>query len=406
MLVRFSFVFLNLFIAASFFSPTLRSFFLIPGLVLWLVGYFLIDKSKKSLINRHLFSGLGIFYVLFLLVNFFLKAFYEEGFAYVLKSFFGTYLQWFWMFFMLVYFADNQQEGKFFRSSYKTLINTVVITASILSVIIIMQFLHLCPLYGEYLGILSQPFTNSGILLCSLFLTLHHFENSGKNRLLVVLLAFLQVVALLLLGQISSWFGLFAGLLIYFSCTRLFSKRQIMILFLIPCCLIGLAYNLSPRIKRKIDRFSSISNLFENKSMQCRFEIWKINYQLWLEKPILGLEKIIPYNCQSEILDQEAKVIDIKSKKLTHAHNIYLQNLFHGGLLRFASWIVFYLAIGYILVSNFTKGSLAFFCSYAALSIEGIFENWWGDSEVLTMFFLMVLMFYSQYKNNSAAENL
>jgi len=175
--------------------------------------------------------------------------------------------------------------------------------------------------------------------------------------------------------------------------SKVFSKKQILLISLIPLCLLAFAYNSAPRIKAKIDRLKSIQNLLENKSIKCRFEIWRINYLLWLEKPVLGLKKIMPYDCVLSPLKPPTK--------MTHAHNIYLQNLFSGGIIRFSAWIIFYLTLLFSLLKNRSSVTTPFLCGFLALSVEGFFENWWGDSEVLTLFFLMMLIFNSKAKNLS-----
>ncbi len=68
-----------------------------------------------------------------------------------------------------------------------------------------------------------------------------------------------------------------------------------------------------------------------------------------------------------------------------------LQKLIEGGLVKFIAWFVFYMAFGIYLLKNFPT-TLAFFCAYIALSIEGLLENWWGDSEVLGLFVLLMVL--------------
>jgi|GEM_PF-6119868 len=392
MLYKLSFLCLNLFVAASFFSPTLRFVFLVPGLLFWILAILFFEKSRARLVLKSFLSPFCLIFLFFVLVNFFLKAFYEEGFVVAIKSLFSSYLQWFWIIFFLEFYS-NGDELKI--SPIKILSYTTSVFASVLSLIIILQFLGLIPFAGNHLGILSQPFTSSGILLCALFINLSLLPNdfsfyrpgqtlSGIGFWLLGLSA-LQIIAILFLGQLSSWFGLVLGLLVFIVSTKFFSKRQILFIILVPLALLSLAYNVSPRIKTKIDRLSSIQRLLENKSIQCRFEIWKINYLLWLEKPILGLKKIMPYDCVLSPLKPPTR--------MTHAHNIYLQNLFHGGLVRFTAWIIFYLTLLFNLLKSRSTWALPFLCGFLALSLEGFFENWWGDSEVLTLFFLMMLIF-------------
>jgi O-antigen ligase len=84
---------------------------------------------------------------------------------------------------------------------------------------------------------------------------------------------------------------------------------------------------------------------------------------------------------------------------MTHAHNIYFQNLFQGGLVRFIAWIIFFLTLLFNLLKFRSTWSIPFLSGFLALSLEGFFENWWGDSEVLTLFFLMMLIFNNRAKS-------
>ena len=394
MLYKLSFIFLNLFVAASFFSPTLRFIFLVPGLLFWILAIIFFDWNKSKPVLEKFFSPLNLVFLFFVIVNFFLKACYEEGLALALKSFFGSYLQWFWIIFILEFYANKK------LSADKVLSLTTLFSASVLSLVIIFQFMGLVPLNGEYLGILSQPFTSSGLLICSLFMTLsllpvssELFSSSvivSRIRFGILALSALQVIAILFLGQLSAWFGLLLGLIIFILTSKVFSKKQILLISLIPLFLLAFAYNSAPRIKAKIDRLKSFQNLIENKSIKCRFEIWRINYLLWLEKPILGLKKIMPYDCVLSPLKPPTRMF--------HAHNIYLQNLFNGGIIRFTAWIILYLTLLFSLLKNRSSFTTPFLCGFLALSVEGFFENWWGDSEVLTLFFLMMLIFNSKEK--------
>lgn len=413
MLYKLSFICLNLFVAASFFSPTLRFIFLIPGFLFWILAIiFSKDFDSKELAKKY-FSPLGLSFLFFIIVDFSLKAFYEQSFTSALKSFFGSHLQWFWLIFFLEFYTKETSvkeplnnvtlsisrslEGILKPSSHIKTTNdevlslTTLVSATILSLVITFQFMGFIPLNGEYFGVLSQPFTSSGILICSLFIGLSFFQaahKESKKVIFLLALSLLQIIAIIFLGQLSTWFGLILGLFVFILGTKFFSKKQILIIFMVSIFLLGLAYNASPRIKAKINRLRSFQSLIENKSIQCRLEIWKINYLLWLEKPVLGLKKIMPYNC---VLSP-----DKPATKMTHAHNIFLQNLFEGGLIRFIFWIIFYLTLLFNLLKKRAGGSLPFLCGFLALSVEGFFENWWGDSEVLTLFFLMMLIFNSK----------
>jgi hypothetical protein len=141
------------------------------------------------------------------------------------------------------------------------------------------------------------------------------------------------------------------------------------------------------RFRRKFSKLLDPASLLGTNSMQCRIDLWQQNINAWTLKTNsiwLGLGEVIPFTC-----------MDVK---LTHMHNIFLQQLIRKGLLGFASWFAFYAWSFIELIKR--KSSIAFIAAFIAISIEGLFENWWGDSEVLSGFLLMIVLGLSCRKPN------
>jgi hypothetical protein len=372
MLLQYSYFCSLAFIASSFFSPTLRSIFLVSGLVLWLLDW----RNSKRLD----LSSLDLFFIAYILVNLVLTLIHGDVITSWFKTLFTSYLQWFW-FKSLFFNTTVIKTQKWFPW-------TIMAAASVLSLIVLLQLIGLIPHLHSGYGVLSQPFTSSGLLLISLFLSLAYREMVSGQRSTVngVVLPFtvhhlpltalllLQAVAIIALGQLSVWVGLLIGFLVYFILTKKLTLKSFLISVLILSLSLFAITILSPRVARKLQRLTSVEHVLQSKSMQDRLQLWQQNTSAWLEKPVFGINKVIPYG------------------KLTHVHNIYLQQLVEGGLLKFIAWLSFYLAIGVYLIKNLNYGLASYFAAYLAISIEGLLENWWGDGEVLSLFLVMVIL--------------
>ena len=107
-----------------------------------------------------------------------------------------------------------------------------------------------------------------------------------------------------------------------------------------------------------------------------RFKLWGIALSVWKRNILFGTDKfpVVAYQA----------VGTFPVKYLTHAHNVYLQILVTNGLVGFLSFINLFYAVlktaFYSLKSNKYAGSLI--SVLLAFLIEGIFEYFWGDSEV------------------------
>ncbi len=360
MLLKSSYICFLTFLAASFFSPTLRSIFLIVGLVLWLCTC--PAKLQRSW-KRPVLNYLDLFFIAFIVINLALTFIHSDPIFSWLKSFFITYLPWFWVGALLTSKASN----------YKGVLLTIMGSASILSLIVILQLIGLIPHDPKVYGILSQPFTSSGLLVISVFMSVVYRETIS-HRLLLTFLLLLQIIAIIALGQLSTWVGLVIGGLVYAALAKKLSFKRLLIVIISLALSLFAITILSPRVAKKIQRLSSVEHIINSNSMQLRFKLWEQNYNAWLEQPVTGINKVIPY------------------ENLTHAHNIYFQQLVEGGILKFIFWLGFYLAIGIYLIRNLGSNLAAYLAAYVAISTEGFLENWWGDAEVLGLFLIMVLL--------------
>lgn len=293
------------------------------------------------------------------------------------------------IYFWLVYAFQNFK----FQDSFqlidlrKTVFGTAALGSLISSIYVLFQFLHLLPLnHKGHFGIITQPFTSSGLIIAGIFCSLYFFRQKFPKKYLVPIVL-LQVIGLLLLGQVSSWFGLIIGFLLINFRQRIVSFKILVISFILSAVVLGLATQSVPRIKRKLTWFTSIEKLTSNRSIQCRIGLWQANFKNFDQVLLFGRNEVTKYTCE----------INDKAPVLSHAHNIYLQPLFEGGVFKLILWLSLYLGIMFALIRTYSENQV-FLGYFYALSVEGLFEYWWGDSEVKTVF--LILMFSAIITSN------
>ena len=361
--------------------------FLISGLITWFL-YLTGLYEKRSVLNDPDLTSLNYFFTIFVLTKLAVILNQGDSVAGWVRSVFAAYLQWFWFASLLL--ASIKQKTFFKKHSLVHLIKYLLFYIGVVeSLYIFLQLFGILPAHGDdqTFGILSQPFTTAGLMLASTFTTASMIKEDTKSYLYIALV--MQIIGILILGQVSVILGLFLALTFFVFRSKAFKLKQIAAFFVLIVAVIGIASVFSPRIERKIKWFSSFERLTSNRSITCRYEVWKLNIEQFKKNPILGHNKVIPYDC----------VIKEKVNTLKHMHNIYLQKLVEGGLVKFSAWFAFYFAVGLYLFGLIKKSGPAGFCFFLALSIEGMLENWWGDSEVLAIFLFMVI--FAKYLKTS-----
>lgn len=382
-MLKISQTILLFYVFSCFISPSLKTVFLISGLITWFLYLTALYEKKPVFFDKD-FSVLSYLFLAFVLAKLAVIINHGDDVAGWVRSLFASYLQWFWFASLLL--ASLKQRTFFKNKSFADLIKQLLLYIGIIEALyVFLQLFGILPAHGDdqTFGILSQPFTNGGLMLASIFTTASMITKESKPYLLIALL--MQIVGILIIGQVSVILGLFIALFCFALYSKAFKLKQIVAFLVLVTAVIGFASIFSPRIERKMKWFRSIDRLTTNRSISCRYEVWKLNYAEFKKHPVLGNKKIVPYEC----------IIKEKVNKLSHTHNIYLQKLVEGGLVKFSIWLAFYLAIGVYLFRIVRSSSPAGFCFFLALSIEGLLENWWGDSEVLAIFFFMVI--FSKY---------
>ncbi len=391
-------------VISGYIGATLHSVFLVTGLIIWLIA---IARRELPLYNPKL-RILNILFLVHAITALTSTAIAEVNLLGALKSIISTYIQWFWIssslcahkgaprstqepprYTPIVDSAKTSHKAPFCypersEGSPDHCAKILATGGGLFGTIIILQVLGLIasPEPGIY-GIQKQPFTSSALLLFALFTTLYCLENAERsawfNLRRTYFIAFvIELFALFSLGQRSTVIGTVAGLLIYLVFSKALNLRGKLLSLVTISLGLASAMAVAERFRRKFAKLLEPSSLLGTNSMQCRLELWQQNLQAWaLNKSNslwLGLGEVIPYLCMDT--------------KLTHMHNIFLQQLVRKGIVGFSTWLAFYLWSFVELIKR--KSSVAFIAAFIAISIEGCFENWWGDAEVLSGF-LMIL---------------
>ncbi|MDA0771468.1 MAG: O-antigen ligase family protein [Cyanobacteria bacterium] len=364
---------------------------MLAGLALFAIAL-LQDPKRIKLIQSNFGNELQVLnklFIIYICINSILAYIHDLSVFVWIKTLLGTYAQWFWALALLAGLKfDVQNKIKL----------TVIGVSSFSSVVIVLQLIGLVPMVGDYFGILSQAFTSSGMILVGLFMTLSSLRGAGTvtkqsnapgwiatlltaagNNLLLKISLFMQLIALFALGQRSVWTGLILSLLFYLIMTKQYLKKSFWLVLILLVLTGSLVISSSERVGRKVERFVNPYYWTQANSIKVRQKLWEINKQAWQAKPLTGINEIIEY------------------EELRHAHNIYFQQLYTGGWLRFIAWLSFYLVAGFFLLRQ-ARQAPEFFAIFIALSIEGVLENWWGDGEVLSLFLLALILALGQSK--------
>ncbi len=369
--------------SSLFVSTTLASIFFIFFLISCLAGFLVNDYKIPSKV----ISWLIISQILLTIILYFIQKQYLDLSSFnLVKMIVKRYLPFY--FFTLAFQVQSERQKQI-------ILNAILLTGAFIGLIIILQN------FGLFLrgnigssGLHSQPFTTGELLLMGLFINLYKiFEfktlkeiSAWEKKISFACLGF-QFIGLILLSQRALWLGLIGGSLIWLILNLKKLNLKLVIYTALAAFLIGIiAFNYSPKFQNKLTSFTHLKQ--DQVGFGCRMEIWKLNWQKFLENPLIGTAEPIIYQCNQD--------------KLGHAHNIILQKLATQGLIGGILFVVFY---GFMI---FYTGKFpiktALLASLVALLIEGLFENWIEDSEVILFFYYLISLCLC-LKNNELKES-
>jgi O-antigen ligase len=173
--------------------------------------------------------------------------------------------------------------------------------------------------------------------------------------------------------------GTFGGLFLF----TLIRDRRYFPVFLIPFVIL---YFSLPNVKRTVTNTS-----FEEYSVNQRLSMYKASPQVFKNHWLSGVG---PGNVKEAYQDEVKEY----KMKYSHVHNIYLQILLETGIIGFISflWLFFEVIKLSILLYKNRKNALvrntalAAGCGIVGFLIAGLFENNFGDTEVVMPVFFLI----------------
>lgn len=222
-------------------------------------------------------------------------------------------------------------------------------------------------------GLQSHYMTYSGFLLIyfGILISYSILGENQKFKRLSLLGSFLTIPPLFLSLTRNSWIG-FSGILFFLA--LFFKKKYLILFFLIPLIFVLIFPSTIG------ERISSIVNLKDKTNLD-RLMMWKASFNMFLEKPITGFGLGIPQ--KDYIFFKEEEGIRFR---IPHFHSNIFQILPERGIFALISYLGFIITA---LINGYKKRfkwqGLASFLSLFGISIAGIFEFYFGDTEILWM---------------------
>ena len=356
-------VFIFLFPISLVTSITLAGILLYLGVTCFVLLFILNQKKNLSFYS---FSEIDIAFLIYILA-FTISRVINSGLGVGLHVFFRVCQDYFVYLWVLFFILKNPKNSKLIQIA-------VLISAFIAITYGLLQFFHFDFFHRQVnldrlSGFHKNPYTYAGQLIILFFFLLNEWCIKEKKlfRLLFPALCFFCILNT---SERAVIFGVLAGLVLYLIFQKIKNKDLIsnLFFFLTPV-LFTIMFH------RKV--FKRIKNVILSEHMpNIRFRLWGIALSIWKRNILFGSGKfpVVSY--------QAANSFSIEYLK--HAHNVYLQILVTNGLLGFLSFINLFRAVlktvFYNLKSNQYASSLI--SVLLAFTIEGIFEYFWGDSEV------------------------
>lgn len=230
-------------------------------------------------------------------------------------------------------------------------------------------------------GFHKNPYSYGGQLIVLLFFLLGYYKNS-INKIFGLIILTSCVFCILNTSERAVIFGVIFGLLIYFILLGVNKNKKnlisLILLFSIPVILTAI-FN--------INVFKRIKKIFypqKKAGSNFRLKLWEIAILVWKRNILFGAGKF------PQVFHQGTN--NLQSEFLTHAHNVYLQILVTNGVVGLLAFIYLFYSILKTSFENIKNNQYAICLIAVILSfvIEGIFEYFWGDSEVryLLLYFI------------------
>ena len=344
-------------------SITLAGILIYLGVTCFVLLFILNQKKNLTVYSFGEVDIAFLIYILAFTISRVINSGTGSGFHVFLRTC-QDYFVYLWVVFFL---AKNPKHTK--------LIYAAILVSAFVSIFYgLLQFVHFDFLHRQVnvdrlSGFHKNPYTYGGQLIIFFFFLLNEWYRKDK-KLVWLFFASLSLFCILNASERAVIFGVFAGLVLYLIYQKVKDKDLISSLFFL---LIPVLFTIM--FHRKV--FKRIKNVISSThAPNIRLRLWEIALSIWKRNVLFGSGKfpVVSY--------QTASYLPVEYLK--HAHNVYLQILVINGLVGFLSFVNLFYSIlktaFYSLKSNKYASSLI--SVLLAFAIEGIFEYFWGDSEV------------------------
>lgn len=343
-------------------SITLTGVLIYLGAVTFFLLFILKQKSKQVESSFLNFSQIHIAFLIYIFA-FTLTKVINSGFQSGINVFFRFCQDYFVFLWILIFVANSSKNQK--------IIKYAILTASLISVFYgIMQLLHLDIFHRQVdiarlSGFHKNPYSYGGQLIVFFFFLLTFCRNV-TYRIPGILILVLAFTCLLNTSERAVIFGVIAGVVLYYALQEVKKNElpKLLFIFLIPALV---TYFVNEKVIKRIKRV-----IVPQQGMKpnIRLRLWEIAFSIWKRHLLFGAGAF-------------PKVYH-GLKVLTHAHNTYLQILVVNGIVGLLAFLNLFFSISKVLIRDLKSNSYAccLLSIFLAFFIEGIFEYFWGDSEV------------------------
>lgn len=356
-------------------SITLTGILIYIGLVLF--AFLLLLKQKKIDFNTDLSLIIKAFliYIFAFTVSKFINSGCNESCKVLLKTFQDLFI-FLWAY---LFVLKNDKNNKLFKCG---LFLAIFITIGYgISQFFHMDIFHRQQNINRISGFHKNTYSYAGQLIVFFFFLLLEAKKN-TNKLLKITLLGLTFFCILNSSERAVILGVLVGIVVYFFLTNTKKEDLAKIIFVISLPLLVTKIFHSYVLKRINNTFTSSRGIRGN----IRFKIWKSAIAVWKKNLLFGAGKFPVFIYKP--------AAGFKIQYLTHAHNIYLQILVANGLLGLVAFLNLFYTFIIVLLRHMKESrfALCLLLIIVAFSIEGIFEFFYGDSEVRYL-----LLFFSGY---------
>lgn len=368
-----------LFPVALVISITATNIIFYSGLITFLI---LLILKQKHLLLKNVICDLSLINKAFYLyiIAFTFSKLINSGLEASITAFFKSFQLYFIFLWITLYMYEDNNNSK--KISFALLISALIAVSYGVLQLLDLDFFHRQKHIDRLSGFHKNPYTYGGQLITFFFLLLNSFLKEDKKfhfkKILGLLFIGLSFLCILNTSERAVIFGVLFGFVVFVLLTinikvNLTNYFPVSIVLLIPILVTKLIN------KKAIKRMEGVVRKDKSITKNIRFKIWKIALAIWKKNILFGFGKFPPL-----IFKTASGAV----QNLNHAHNTYLQILVSNGLVG----LIAHLNLVYsILITIFRRIDLGNF-SICLTSIifsylfEGIFEHFWGDSEVKFLF--------------------